>query len=170
MGKNTIKLTMNEKKFLNAILKHGNITDTVICKETGLSKSSCSRIRRKLEGTLISEYIPIIDLNKVGIDVFLVLTFQWTAFDNEQLTKKTFSDFKKDPNVIFLASGEGSTSSTVMFIAFEDLESYHLYLKEFRKKYGKYAHQINTLLLPSKEVIKNDFTEVIREVIGGKQK
>ncbi len=168
MGKNTIKLTVNEKKFLNAILKHGNVTDTVIYKETGLSKSSCSRIRKKLEGTLISEYIPIIDLYRMGIDVFLVLTFQWNAFDNEQLTKKTFCEFKKDPHVIFLANGEGSTSSTVMFIAFEDLDNYHLYLKEFRKKYGKYAYQINTLLLPSKEVIKNDFTEVIRKVIGGK--
>ena len=134
MAKNTIKISENEKKFLKCILDNGNITDTEIAKKTKISKSTCSRIRKKLEKSLISEYIPIIPLDKVGIKVFLVLTFQWTAFDNEQATNKAFSEFKKDPNVVFLASGEGSTSSTVIFIAFEDLESYHAYLKDFRKK------------------------------------
>jgi len=168
MKQNIKDLTKNEKKFLRCILDNGNITDTEIAKKTGISKSTCSRIRKKLEKSLIREYIPIIDLHKVGINVFLVLTFQWTAFDDEELTKKTFSEFEKDPHVIFLANGEGSTSSTVMFVAFENLEGYHSYLKEFRKKYGKYASKINTLLLPSREVIKNDFTEVIRITIGGK--
>ena len=165
MGKRAIKLSGSEKKFLNVILKQGHVTDAVICKETGLSKSSCSRIRKKLESSLISEYIPIIDLDKVGINVFLVLTFQWKAFDNLNLTKKTFADFEKDANVIFMANGEGSIASTVMFIAFENLEDYHKYLKSFRINYGKYTDNIHTLLLPSKDVIKNDFTEVIRKVI-----
>ncbi len=168
MVKIPINLSEKEKKFLLCILDRGNITDTEIAKETGLSKSTCSRIRKKMEDNLIQEYIPIVPLDKVGINVFLVLTFQWSAFDNESVTEKTFSEFKKDPQVVFLANGEGSTSSSVMFIAFEDLESYHAYLKDFRKKHGKYAHQINTLLLPSKEVIKNDFTDVIKTVIGGK--
>ena len=167
MTQNFIKLSDNEKNFLKCILDNGNITDTEIAKKTKISKSTCSRIRKKLEKSLISEYIPIIPLDKVGISVFLVLTFQWTAFDDEQATNKAFSEFKKDPNVVFLASGEGSTSSTVIFVAFEDLESYHTYLKDFRKKYGKYANQINTLLLPSKEVIKNDFTEVIKKTLEG---
>jgi len=165
MKQNIKNLTKNEKKFLRCILDNGNITDTEIAKKTGISKSTCSRIRKRLEGSLITEYIPIIELHKVGINVFLVLTFQWTAFDDEELTKKTFSGFEKDPHVIFLANGEGSTSSSVMFVAFEDLEGYHSYLKEFRKKYGKSAHKINTLLLPSKEVIKNDFTEIIKQVL-----
>jgi DNA-binding Lrp family transcriptional regulator len=167
MSKNNQKLSNSEIKFLNVILDKGNVSDTEITKLTGLSKSSCSRIRKKLEKNLISEYIPIIPLEKIGLDVFLVLTFQWNAFDNQEFTKKSFSTFKKNPNVVFLANGEGSSSSTVMFIAFKNLEEYHEFLKKFRRDYGKYALQINTLLLPSKEVIKNDFTEVIKKTIGG---
>ena len=169
MGNNVINLSVNEKKFLGCILDNGNITDTEIAKNTKISKSTCSRIRKKLEKSLISEYIPIIPLDKVGINVFLVLTFQWIAFDNNHATKNAFSKFENDPNVVFLANGECSTVSTVMFIAFEDLDDYHTYIKEFRKNYGKYTDNINVLLLPSKDVIKNDFTEVIKKSLEGKK-
>ena len=165
MGNSIIKLNESERKFLDVVLKNGNVNDSIICRETKLSKSSCSRIRKKLEKSLITEYIPIIDLDKVGINIFLVLTFQWIAFDNQKLTKETFEKFEKDPNVVFMASGEGSIASTVMFVAFENLEEYHKYLKIFRVSYGKYTNNVNTLLLPSKDVIKNDFTEVIRKII-----
>lgn len=165
MKKNTSKLTINETKFLKCILEKGNIADTEIAKKIGASKATVSRIRKKLETSIISEYIPVIELHKVGIDVFLVLTFQWNAFDDEELTTKTFSELKKDPKVIFLANGDGAISNTVMFMAFENLEKCHLYLKEFRHKYGKYFSQISTLLLPSTEIIKNDFTEVIMNIL-----
>ena len=148
MGENTIKLNKNEIKFLDYILKNGNSSDAKICEDTGLSRSSCSRIRKKLEKNLISEYTPIIELHKVGINVFLVLTFKWKAFNNSTFTKKAFSEFNADPNVIFLANGNGSNSSTVMFIAFDSLEHYHAYLKEFIRKYEACTDNINHLLLP----------------------
>ena len=75
--------TENEKKFLKLLLEKGNISDAEISKKTGMSKSTCSRIRKKMEKILISEYIPIIELDKVGIEVFLVLLFKWNAFDKE---------------------------------------------------------------------------------------
>ena len=172
MKLNIKKLSENEKKFLKLILDRGNISDSEISKKTGISKSTCSRIRKKIETYLIKEYLPIIELDKVGIKVFLVVVFKWTAFDNDILTKKTFDSFDKDSHVIFLANGEGSGGlSTVMFMGFENLEQYHSYFKEFRKKYDKYITNVNTLMLPSKEVIKNDFTEIIKQVLlrGGKE-
>jgi len=159
------KLTGSQKKFLICILEHGNLNDSHISHITGLSNSTVSRVRKKLEKTLINEYIPIIELHKVGIKVFLVLTFQWTAFNHTLLTNKTFSALKSDPNVVFCAHGEGSASNSVLFMAFEDLEECSRYLKEFRTTHGKHVQQINTLLLPSKEIIKNDFTEVIKKML-----
>ena len=156
--------TENEKKFLKLLLEKGNISDADIAKKTGMSKSTCSRIRKKMEKILISEYIPIIELDKVGIEVFLVLLFKWNAFDKEDVTKKTFNEFEKDPHVIFLANGQGSAGrSTVMFMGFKSLEQYNDYFKEFRKKYDKYIENVNSLILPSKELIKHDFTEIIKK-------
>ena len=161
-------LSEYEKKFLKLLLEKGNISDADIAKKTGMSKSTCSRIRKKMEKILISEYIPIIELDKVGIEVFLVLLFKWNAFDKEDVTKKTFNEFEKDPHVIFLANGQGSAGqSTVMFMGFKNLEQYNEYFKEFRKKYDKYIENVNSLILPSKELMKNDFTEIIKKELLG---
>ena len=157
-------LTENENKFLELLLEKGNISDADIAKKTGMSKSTCSRIRKKMEKLLISEYIPIIELDKVGVEVFLVLLFKWNAFDKDDLTKKTFKEFEKDPHVIFLANGQGSAGqSTVIFMGFNSLTQYNDYFKEFRKKYDKYIENVNSLILPSKELIKHDFTEIIKK-------
>jgi len=165
MQKSIHNLSNNEKKFLISLLEDGAKTDSKISKETGISKATCSRIRKKLNKSLISDYVPIIELDKVGINVFLVLTFQWKSFNNEELTKKTFNELEKNSSVIFLANGESSEISTVIFMGFKNLEEYHNYLKEFRRKYGSYVSNINSLLLPSKEVIKNDFTDIIKKIL-----
>lgn len=171
MAKSVEDLSENEKKFLKLILERGNISDVEIAKKTGMSKSTCSRIRKKLEKKLISEYVPIIKLDEIGIDLFLVLMFKWNSFDKEDLTKKTFEDFEKDHHVIFLANGQGSSGlSTVMFMGFRNLEEYNNYFKEFRKNYDKYIDEVHTLILPSTEIIKHDFTEIIKNVLGVEKK
>lgn len=167
MQQNKRFLSENERKFLNVVLEQGNVTDADISEKTGLSKATCSRIRKKLEKTLISEYIPIVDLDKIGVEIFSVLTFKWVAFNNSVTTKKVFSLWEKDPHVIFLANGSGSDLSTVMFLGFTSINQYHEYFSEFRRKYGQFMSNITSLLLPSKEIIKHDFTEIIKHVILG---
>jgi len=159
-------LTENEKKFLELLLEKGNISDADIAKKTGMSKSTCSRIRKKMEKTLISEYVPIIELDKIGIEVFLVLMFKWNSFDKEDITKKAFEEFEKDTHVIFLASGHGSAGqSTVMFMGFKSLIQYNEYFKDFRRKYDRYIENTNSLILPSNEIQKQDYTEIIKEIL-----
>jgi len=162
-------LKENERKFLLCILSDGNLTDAEIARRIKINKSTCSRIRKKLEEDFISEYIPIIDIEKVGIDIFVVLTFQWKGFNNRELTKKFFSSLENDPHVIFLANGEGSTISTVVFLGFRDINEYHKYFKELRDKHDKFIRNLISLILPSKEVIKNDFTEIIKYVLENKK-
>lgn len=170
MKSESLQLTKKEKEFLKCVLVNGNLTDSEISKIISISNSTCSRIRKKLEKTLISEYIPIIDLHKVGVNVFLVCTFQWNALNDSVLTKKVFFKLKSDPHVVFFANGEGSAANTVLFMAFQNLDNCYAYLKKFREEHGKHVQNINTLFLPSKEIIKNDFTEIITEMLKGEQK
>jgi len=166
MQQNIDKLTKNEKKFLICLLDDGSLTDTEISKRIKVNKSTCSRLRKKLEKEFISSYIPIVELDKVGIDIFIVLTFQWRGFYNKELSSRFFSELEKDPHVIFLANGEGSTLTTVIFLGFKNIGEYHNYFKELRKGYDKYLNGVNYLILPSKEVRKNDFTEIIKHTLG----
>lgn len=169
MQQNIIKLTDNEKKFLICLLDDGSLTDTKISKMIKVNKSTCSRIRKKLEKEFISGYIPIVELGKVGIDLFIVLTFQWKGFGDKELSKRFFLYLENDPHVIFLANGEGSEITTVVFLGFRNVEEYHNYFKELRNGYDKYINNLNSLILPSKEVKKNDFTEIIKYVLENKK-
>ena len=170
MKLNNISLRKNEKNFLKSLLENGNKSDAQIAREIKISKATASRIRKKLEQSLISDYVPIINLDKIGISIFVVITFQWNSFNDAVFTKKTFSELKENPNVIFLANGEGSPDITsVMFLGFETLESYHEYFKNFRSKYSNHIDKMNTLLSPSKEVIKHDFTHIIKHILEVKK-
>lgn len=163
------KLSKNEKKFLISLLEDGSKTDAQISREISVSKSTAYRIRKELEKEkIIVEYIPIIDLDKIGVEAFLVLLFQWIAFKDQDLTNKMLKELERDPHVIFLGNGEGSEGlTTCIFLGFRDLDEYNTYLKNFRSKYEDFLEKIVTLLIPSKEIIKHDFTELVRFILRG---
>lgn len=169
MIRNINELSENEKKFLKILLSRGNICDSEISKTTGLSKATVGRIRKNLERNLITEYLPVIELDKAGIEVFATLLFEWKGFPDKELTKKVFSRLSKDPNTIFMANGQGSESlSTVLFLGFTGIAEYHNYFKSFREEYGDSVGKVVTLILPSKEIVKQDFTDLIKKQLGEK--
>ena len=82
------KLSKNKRKFLVSLLEDGSKTDAQICREIGISKSTACRLRKDLEREgIISEYIPIIDLDKIGVEVFVIVVFQWKSFKNQKINK-----------------------------------------------------------------------------------
>lgn len=168
MKQSIIKLSDIEKKFLISLLEDGRKTNSQIAKEINISKATAGRIRNSLEKRdIISEYIPIVDLDKIGINVFLVAMLQWTGIKSEKLNM-ILSELERDPHVIFLANGEGSEGlTTSLFLGFKDIEDYHRYFNNFRKKYSEYMGKIVTLILPSKEIIKEDFTHLVKYMLKG---
>lgn len=167
MKQNSINLDKNETKFLISLLEDGSKTDAQISKETGMSKATAGRIRKNLEEqNIIAEYIPIVDLDRIGIDIYAVAMFQWEGFKDERLTTDMITFLEKNHHVIFLANGEGSEGSTTsLFLGFEDIKEYHRFFVSFRKKYGDKIGRLVTLILPSSEIIKQDFTDLVKHVL-----
>jgi len=173
MKKSKLKLSKNEKKFLLSLLKDGSKTDAQIAREIRVSKATVHRIRKKLEEekTLV-DYIPIVDLDRLGIGMFAVVMFQWNKFDDEKLTEKILTDLKNDPRVVYLAAGDSSNGLThVMMLGFSSLSEYHSYFKQFRAKYKGSIDNINTFFIPSEKIFKQDYTGLVahiieREVVG----
>jgi len=160
-------LTKKEKEFLSAILDKGSVSDAEISKKTGISKPTCSRLRKKLEKNLIEEYIPIIPLDRAGIDIFVVLMLKWNRFNDDKLTRETYEAWENDPRVVFLANGQGNPYSTIMFLGFRNINEYHEYFSGFQKKHDHNVSNLNSMIFPSKEVIKMDFTEILKFVLDG---
>ncbi len=163
MIKSCTSLSKNDVKFLLSLLDNGSKNDTEIANDINMSKATVSRIRKRLEENFISDYIPIINLEKVGVNIFLVALFQWKSYKDDALTKKFIAELEKDPHVIFLADGEGNDGlTTSVFFGFEDINEYQEYFKEFRKKYEDQIGKVVTLITSSQQIIKHDFTDIIK--------
>ena len=158
-------LSDKEKNFLYFLLENGSVSDAEISKRSGISKATCSRIRNKLNKYIIDEYVPIIRLDRAGIDIFVVLMLKWDKFEDDNLTKSVFKGFENDPHTIFLANGQNNLYSTIMFLAFRSIDEYNSYFNDFRKKYDRHISNLNSMILPSKELIKMDFTEILGLVL-----
>jgi DNA-binding Lrp family transcriptional regulator len=165
MVKSPLFLSEYEKLILLSLLEDGRKTDTQVSDETKISKTHVNRIRRMLEKEgFISRYVPMIDLEKVGVGLFAVVLFQWKGYDNAKLTEQMVVDLGTDPDVAFFATGEGGSGSTmVLFLGFSDISEAHGYLNNFRKKYNKELGEILSFFIPSKGVIKQDYSEMLKK-------
>ncbi len=167
------KLTENERKFLFSLLRDGHKTDAEISREIKLSKASVGRIRKRLEeDKIIVDYIPIVNLDAYGINLYAVVSFEWRGISNPALTKKLEEEFVSTPQVLYFASGESSHNlNYVSMFGFFNISDFHDFFNEFRKKYGENIGQVETFFIPANNVIKQDFTGLAKLVIergGGK--
>lgn len=166
MKQKLIELDKNETKFLLSLLESGAKSDAQISREIKVSKATTSRIRKKLEkNRIIEDYIPIIKLEKIGVEIFQVLLLQWIRFGDTKLSEKVFSEWEADPHIIFLAHGQGANFTTVLFMGFKDIHEYDEYSKQFRAKYSNYIGKTEIIILPSDKVIKNDYTHLVSHML-----
>lgn len=165
MVKNPISLSEFEKLFLLSLLEDGRKTDTQVSDETEISITHVNRIRRTLEEEgFISQYVPVIDLDKIGVGLFAVVLFQWKGYDNAELTEQMIVDLGTDPDVAFFATGEGGSGSTmILLLGFSDLAEAHDYLNGFRKKYNRELGEMLSFFIPTEGVIKQDYSEMIKK-------
>jgi len=170
MKKSILKLSQTERKFLLSLLEDGSKTDAQIAREINVSKATSYRTRKKLEEEdILVDYIPIVNLDKMDINFFAIVMFQWNKFDDKKLTEKMLTDLREDPHVVYLAAGDSSNGLThAMMLGFSDLSGYHSYLEQFRGKYRNYIDKINAFFIPSEKIFKQDYTELVRYVIKKK--
>jgi len=172
MKKSIDKLNKNETKFLISLLEDGHGTDSEIARKIGLSKASVGRIRKKLETQeILVDYIPIVDLDKFGVNLFAVVMFQWTAFSDNEKTRRMEKEFISTPHVVYLAGGESSNNlNYVAVLGFTDLAEYNTFFDEFRKKYSSSIGRLETFFIPSNKILKQDFTDLAKFVVRGELK
>jgi DNA-binding Lrp family transcriptional regulator len=67
-----MRLTKNEKKVLQLLLKNARISDSLIAEKLRISSQAIGKIRRKLEKSVIESYTVNINYSKLGIKTFAI--------------------------------------------------------------------------------------------------
>lgn len=148
-------------------MQNGSKTDAQISRELQISKATAHRTRKKLEEEkILVDYIPIVNLDKININFFAVVMFQWNKFDNKELTDKMLTELEDDPHVVYLAAGDSSNGlSHIMMLGFPDLSGYHSYMEKFRGRYKEDVDRINSFFIPSERILKQDYTDLVEYIL-----
>lgn len=149
-------LSDNEKKFLLALIEDGSRTDADIADETGMSTATANRIRRRFEedGTL-KEYLPIVALEQVGIELYATLTVEG-AEDVDA------AEVASHPNIIFLGETEDFRRTLVIFAGFAGFDEYHTFLEDFKDTYREEVDNVEANVIAPQNIVKEDFTHIIK--------
>jgi len=158
MKQSIAKLTKTEKKFIISLFE-GDATDTLIAKRMKVSKASISRIRKKLQKEkVLVDFTPIVDFEKLNVKLFAMVTFDWNNFKDQKITEQMQDFLAKNPHTILLTEGESFDGlNHLLYLGFRDLESYHEYFTQFRKRYGEFIKQLNVFFIPINKIIMHDY-------------
>jgi DNA-binding Lrp family transcriptional regulator len=152
-------MSENERKFLLALIEDGSRSDADIARETGMSKATANRIRRRFEsdGT-INDYLPVVDLKSVGINVYCMITMKL----KEPIDRKELAD---KPNVIFLGETDHFEHTIVIFAGFPDFDEYLSFIQNMKEKYRGQVNSFEKNLIAPEKIFKEDFTHLIKHNI-----
>lgn len=163
MKQSSITLTKTETEFLKSLMKGGFKSDSEIAREIKASKASISRIKKKLrKDKILLDFTPIVDFEKIGIKLFAMVSFEWTNFKSEKVTKQMENWVESRPNTILLAEGESVEGlNYLVYLGFKDLEDYHMYFKEFRREFGTYIKQVHAFFIPITKILLHDYGKLV---------
>ena len=151
-------LSKNERKFLTALLDDGSKKDSEIADETGMSKSTANRIRRKFEDEdIIEDYIPIVNLEGAGIGIYSLIQFQVQD-------KASMENIVEDPSVIFLGETGDYQQEIVIYAGFSDYQAYEEFVENLRDQDFE-VENFSSKIISSENIHKEDYTHLIQSLI-----
>lgn len=130
-----MELNLKDKKILHELEKDARITNSLIAKKVGLSKDAVGyRIKQLEEKGIIKGYRAIVDVNKIGYQIFRVY-LKLIDLTKPEL-EKMINFLIKEKRTWWIAKLDGSWDFLFAFFAKSNKEFYDFYfsfLEKFRK-------------------------------------
>ncbi len=129
-----IKLTAREKQVLVELLKNCKISDQEIARKLKTSRPTIFKIRQRLEKEgIIKGYTPIINFEKINLDIHTVILFRWKDYSRTSELERIVKFINDQPEVVLFVKGEGMGSKTDMIISLhKDLKEYETFIRKLK--------------------------------------
>lgn len=129
-----LKLTLRERQVLNELLKNCKISDQEIARRLKTSRPTVLKIRRRLEAKgLLKGYMPIIDFERLGLNIHAVIFYRWKDYSKSKELERVMKFIKELPEIILFVKGEGVGSKTDLIISVhKDLKDYETFIRKLK--------------------------------------
>jgi DNA-binding Lrp family transcriptional regulator len=159
-----------EKEILFELLKNAKISDRQLAQKLNTSQSTVTRVRKRLEKTVIKSYTALPNLSKLGINLGS-FTFGKCGRSREEIMKCLEKLAEKDPRIIFAAEGEGMGKSCIVASLHEDFSDHIKFIREFRSRCKGIKDAVDSFLIPSEEIFHDfNLSRVIENVLKNNKK
>lgn len=143
-----IKLTKREKQVLTELLKNCKTSDQEIARRLKTSRPTIFKIREKLEkNKIIKGYVPIIDFEKIDINIQAVILYSWKDYSKINQLKKIIEYTKNLPEVVLFVKGEGMGSKTDLIISIhQDIKDYEGFIRKLKYEWKNNIENVEVFL------------------------
>ncbi|MEM3074554.1 MAG: Lrp/AsnC family transcriptional regulator [Candidatus Pacearchaeota archaeon] len=143
-----VTFTLREKQVLTELLKNCKISDQEIARRLKTSRPTIFKIRERLEKEgVIKRYIPILDFEKLNLNLQSVILYKWRDYSKTKELEKTIKFIKELPEVILFIKGEGMGSKTDLIISLhEDLKDYERFIRRLKYEWKDNVENVEVFL------------------------
>jgi len=136
-------------ELLFALIKNSKRSDRDLAKILGFSQPTVTRVRKALEKEAIEQYTLIPNLPYLGFDIIA-----FTFFRTKELVHPLWEQGKKwaakQPNVVFVSTGQGMDSDAIMVSVHKDYADFVKFYHMFRRDWGKELEDFKIFLMSIK--------------------
>jgi DNA-binding Lrp family transcriptional regulator len=136
-------------KLLFALIKNSKRSDRDLAKVLGFSQPTVTRRRKVLEKEAMKQYTIIPNLSYLGFDM-VVFTF----FRSKELVHPLWEKGKKwaakQPNVVFVSTGQGMDADAIMVSVHKDYADFVKFYHVFRRDWGEHLEDFKIFLMSIK--------------------
>ena len=167
---NSPKLTENDKDVLRKIIAHAKIPDSKIAVDIGISPQAVFKIRNKLEQLgVIKGYIPIIDFQKIGIQILALLIIRlrsnvWDRYSDDLVSER----ISKIPYIIAAYRVSDVQASHILLIGFRDTLQKEHYISQIQTKYANDIEIKNVYTFSVDKIIIQNPIGLLNEMLDKK--
>jgi DNA-binding Lrp family transcriptional regulator len=151
---------MKEKnmfKLLFEMLKNSRRSDRDLAKVLGVSQPTVTRMRQRLEKEYITTYTLIPDFAKAGYEIAAFTFCKSKTYDkaeSEKMERHAREWFRKYPNVIFAADGEGLGKDAVMVSFHRSYSHYADFMRQFTVDWADFVTDLQSFLVSLKNGVQ----------------
>jgi DNA-binding Lrp family transcriptional regulator len=166
-----VKLTKNEQKVLKQIISKEKLSDTYIADSMKLSQQAVNQIRSKLEKLgVIKGYSPIIDFEKIGISIILLIGVQlkqsvWEVKKEWEIE----NNLKKIPFLFEAYRVVGHNISHALMMGFSDESQRDKFIKKLETVYKDQLDIRWNYSISIKDIILQDPIGLLYQIIDKKE-
>lgn len=162
-------LTKNQCTVVKLLLKNARTSDAAIARHLKISLQAVRNIRQKLERIhVIKGYSPIIDHEKLGINIFAIVLYKITAQAWAEFNESSIQNWLLHPNVVKFYRVPNGDITHIVHYGFRNVVEMNIFFQTLQSKFSKYIEIVKLYTICNGNLVRESQDSLINLNLNSK--